>query len=71
MDCNCVCGNSFHIDADFAYAVKCHVCGRVYEMSAMIEMRELQPGEIWDGEEPKEMNTDQIAIDKALDGLDG
>jgi hypothetical protein len=49
MDCYCVCGESFHFDADFAYAVQCPVCERRYEMSAVVEMREMKPGEIWDG----------------------
>lgn len=53
MDCYCTCGHSFHIDADFAYAVKCNKCGRVFELSAVIEMRELGPQEIWDGCEPR------------------
>lgn len=53
MDCYCVCGEQFHIDADFAYAVKCENCGRTYEMSAMIEMRELKDGEQWEGCEPR------------------
>lgn len=53
MDCYCVCGEQIHIDADFAYAVKCHHCNRVYEMSAMVEMREILEGEKWDGCEPK------------------
>jgi len=49
MDCYCVCGESFHVDADFAYAVSCPFCKRRYEMSAMIEMREMDTDEIWDG----------------------
>ena len=54
MDCYCVCGDQFHIDADFAYAVKCSKCGRLYEMSSMIEMREVKPPEQWDGCDPRE-----------------
>ena len=49
MDCYCPCGEQFHIDSDFAYAVKCRHCGRVFEMSAMIEMRELGQDEKWAG----------------------
>jgi hypothetical protein len=54
MDVYCVCGDQFHVDADFAYAVQCRHCGRVYEMSAMIEMRELKDGEVWKGCAPRE-----------------
>jgi len=49
MDCYCTCGEQFHIDADFAYAVQCRHCGRRFEMSSMVEMRELAPDEQWKG----------------------
>lgn len=49
MDNYCVCGEHFHVDAEFAYAVRCPHCARRYEMSAMIEMREMLPDEVWDG----------------------
>jgi hypothetical protein len=49
MDCYCLCGKSFHIDAGFAYAVTCPHCNRRYEMSAVIEMREIYDDEVWDG----------------------
>jgi hypothetical protein len=52
MDCYCVCGDQFHIDADFAYAVVCPHCHRIFEMSAMIEMREIAKGEGWKGCKP-------------------
>ena len=49
MDCHCICGGHFHIDAEFAYAVQCRHCGRRFEMSAKIEMREIPSVEKWDG----------------------
>lgn len=49
MDCFCPCNQPFHVDAEFAYAVKCPHCGRRFEMSAMIEMREMASDEKWDG----------------------
>lgn len=48
-DYYCVCGEQFHLDVDFAYAVQCHHCGRRYEVSAMIELREMPPEEEWTG----------------------
>lgn len=54
MDCYCTCGHQFHIDDDFAYAVKCPHCGQVFEMSSKIEMRPLAQGEVWDGCDPRE-----------------
>lgn len=49
MDCYCLCGWHFHIDAEFAYAVQCPQCNRRYEMSAVIEMREILSDEKWNG----------------------
>jgi hypothetical protein len=49
MDVYCLCGEDFHVDAYFAYAVKCPHCGQVHEMSAMIEARPLADGEVWKG----------------------
>ena len=51
-DYYCVCGDQFHIDTDFAYAVICPHCKRRYEVSAMIELREMPSEEIWEGCEP-------------------
>ena len=63
MDCYCVCGKQMHIDAEFAYAVRCHHCGRRYEMSAMIEMREMPESEVWDGCEIKhELYSEPVGI---------
>jgi len=52
-DYYCVCGESFHIDAMFVYAVECPHCHRVFEVSSMIELRELAKGEKWEGCEPR------------------
>ena len=49
MDVYCVCGDQFHIDAEFAYAVQCPHCKRRYEMGTRVEMREMAPDEKWDG----------------------
>lgn len=61
LDCFCVCGGSFHIDADFCYAVKCPHCGIRLEVSASIELRAIPADEVWDGCEPRE----------ATPGIDG
>jgi hypothetical protein len=42
MDVYCKCGGQFHIDADFAYHVKCPDCGTVYFCNGHIEMIELK-----------------------------
>lgn len=49
MDCQCLCGESFHVDAEFAYGVQCPYCSRRYEMSGHVKMREMDIAEIWDG----------------------
>lgn len=42
MDIYCKCGVQFHIDADFAYHVKCPICGTVYFCNGHVEMIELK-----------------------------
>lgn len=46
MDIYCKCGCHSHVDADFAYHVKCPDCGAVYFCNGHIELIELK-------EEPK------------------
>ncbi len=41
MDVRCICGDSFHIDSDFAYFLKCQACGRILETSYHIQLREV------------------------------
>ena len=47
-DYYCVCGGQFHIDDDFAYAVRCPHCKRCFEVSSVIELREM-PESSWEG----------------------
>jgi len=42
MDVYCKCGHHFHIDAEFAYYIKCPKCGTVYMCSSHIELIELE-----------------------------
>jgi uncharacterized Zn finger protein len=42
MDFHCKCGHHGHIDADFAYNVKCGKCGTVYAMNGHIQLIELK-----------------------------
>lgn len=41
MDVHCECGYHSHIDADFAYSVKCPACGSVYACNGHIELIKL------------------------------
>jgi hypothetical protein len=41
MDIHCKCGALAHVDADFAYHVKCVHCGTVYMCNGHIELIEL------------------------------
>ncbi len=43
-DYYCLCGEQFHLDAEFAYSVQCPHCERAYEVSSMIEMQEITKG---------------------------
>ena len=42
MDVYCACGNHFHIDAEFAYNVKCPSCKLVYMCNGHIELVALE-----------------------------
>ena len=42
MDIHCKCGCHSHIDAKFAYHVKCPKCGTVYMCNGHIELIELK-----------------------------
>ena len=42
MDVYCQCGHHSHVDAEFAYHVKCPVCGAVYFCNGHIELIELE-----------------------------
>lgn len=42
MDFYCKCGDGFHIDAEFAYNIKCPSCGTVYMWNGHIELIELE-----------------------------
>lgn len=42
MDIHCKCGVLSHLDASFAYHVKCHNCGTMYMCNGHIELIELE-----------------------------
>lgn len=48
MDVHCACGYHGHVDADFAYNVKCGKCGRVYACDGHIRLVELNAAETAD-----------------------
>jgi len=41
MDIHCKCGYMSHIDADFAFNVKCPKCGTMYKCNPQIELIEI------------------------------
>ena len=43
MDIHCVCGTHGHIDAEFAYFVRCKDCNRVYSVGQNVLLYELPP----------------------------
>ena len=42
MDIHCSCGELTHVDAEFAYHVKCGACGKVYFCNGHIQLIELE-----------------------------
>lgn len=47
MDIHCKCGHHSHIDAEFAYHVKCPKCRTVYMCNGHIELIELEQEPKW------------------------
>lgn len=41
MDVRCSCGELTHVDADFAYVVRCGDCGRLWAMCQNVRMIEI------------------------------
>jgi len=42
MDIHCKCGHHSHIDAEFAYHVRCPKCGTFYMCNGHIELIEIE-----------------------------
>jgi len=42
MDIHCKCGGMSHVDAEFAYHIKCPYCGAVYFLNGHIELIKLE-----------------------------
>lgn len=48
MDVYCrACGCHFHIDADFAYFVRCPRCRKVYEVGTQVKLTEVEEASAW------------------------
>jgi len=45
MDVTCICGENGHVDADFAYVLKCGKCGQLYAMPAHVALYPIQSEE--------------------------
>lgn len=65
----CVCGGQFHIDSDFAYFVQCHHCNRRYEVSAVIELREMDSSEEIGKDCKRDVDADDTDNDAAASSL--
>lgn len=49
MDVHCVCGEVGHIDAEFAYFIRCGNCGRIFEVGGDIKLHEITEDELKKG----------------------
>ena len=54
MDIHCACGEHSHVDAEFAYYVKCPKCGQIWAMGSNVRMMAVTAEEIAGGCEPVE-----------------
>lgn len=39
LDVTCLCGTHLHFDGDFAYAIRCWQCARIWELPAYIPLK--------------------------------
>ena len=49
LDFHCECGASGHFDGEFAYALKCHACGKSFAMPStvtLVESDEYEPQDV-------------------------
>lgn len=46
MDFRCECGGGGHVDAMFAYAVRCNDCGTVWEMPSVVFLRKAESSDV-------------------------
>ena len=46
MDISCKCGSQLHIDAEFAYYVKCTDCNTLYSVSPYVKLVKLDAEDI-------------------------
>jgi hypothetical protein len=54
MDVYCSCGQMSHVDAEFAYHIRCPHCGRLWAMCANVRMVEVKAEDIEGSCEPIE-----------------
>jgi len=47
LDFACECGANGHYDGDFAYAIRCHGCDKVWMMPAFVPLIEITPAAIY------------------------
>lgn len=45
LDFTCLCGTGLHFDGDFAYALRCWSCERIWELPSYIPMKLVTEGE--------------------------
>jgi hypothetical protein len=48
MDWWCECGEQYHVDGDFLYAVQCGACGKTYSLDPHVRL--ISPPEDWAGD---------------------
>ena len=46
MDLYCVCGEQWHLDEDFTYAVRCPHCRRVFKVEPYVRIHEVPEDEV-------------------------
>lgn len=67
MDLICLCGEGHHVDATFAYAVKCAACGRTLVLGTAVTVREARDDEDYPHALTGTSDTERDAIEKGTD----
>ena len=62
MDVRCKCGETTHLDADFAYLIQCGACGRMYWPNSHVSLLELEGEDRKDAEESSYKTTEVMEM---------
>lgn len=57
MDVHCSCGELTHVDADFAYTIRCGACEKLWAVCPNVRLVEISEAELEGRNEPRRSET--------------